>query len=168
MRETTEQQRMDLLAEISNEARGAAQVWARRWNAQGDGEEIHLVYQDDGTAVVEVGGDAVMRVQVEVTVSVVKYVDAVNKPAGFILSRPWGQVPAGWFVRSPKGNAWYEVIAREGDMVTLDVAGTRGTWHRDPDVKVDVKRGTRADAMSAAVDAFMDAGMVDAVLDDKS
>lgn len=173
MKETTAQQRMDLLTEIANEIRGAAQVWTRRWHSPRDGEEIHLVYRDDGTVMVELNGDEVLRVQVEVTASVVDYVDLVNKPAGFVLSRPWGQVPSGWFVRVPGGSAWYEVIAvtLEGGtgrlMVTLDVNGTRGTWQRDPDAKVDVRRGTRVDAMSAAVDTLMDAGMVEAILDDQ-
>jgi hypothetical protein len=168
MKETTMQQRMDLLTEIADAVLDTASRWLKRWRAgeSDDGDEIRVRWQDDGTAVVEVDGDEVMRVQVEVTASVVDYVNAVNKPTGFVGKRTWARVPAGWFVRTPKGDTWFEVLAtrREGDkqMVTLDVAGQRGTYPRDPDETVVIRRGTLADAaMDAAVDALGDAAILE-------
>lgn len=155
MKPTTVQQRMDMLHEINNVARDMVTTWCRRWNR--DGQAFNLSWQDDGTAIVEVDGDAVGRVLVEITTSVVDYVDAVNKPRGFTITRTWGTVPSGWFVQAPNG--WYEVVTstRDGDrqMVTLDVGGQQGTWPRDPDAEVKVRRGTLADeTMDAAVDAL--------------
>lgn len=165
MKETTAQQRFDLLREISEVGLGTIQEWMRRWQAD-NGGNVHMRYFEDGTTVVEVDGEEVMSIRIAVDVSAVQYVDAVNKPTGLTLARTWGTIPAGWFVQAPKG--WFEVISsrRDGDrqMVTLDVGGQRGTWPRDPDAKVDVRRGTLADAaMDAAVDAF---GKDAAILDD--
>ena len=149
MKPTTVQQRMDLLTEINDVIRDTANTWCRRWNAgeHQDEYEINLRWQEDGTAVVEVDTDEVMRVQVEITVSALDYVDATNKATGFVITRTWATVPAGWFVQSPKG--WFEVIAsrRDGDrqMVTLAAGGQQGTFPRDPDAEVKVRRGTLAD-----------------------
>lgn len=166
MKPTTVQQRMDLLTEINETARGTLGEWMRYWRAE-TGWDVRMRWQEDGTAVVEVDSDEVMRVQVEITVSAADYVDAVNKPTGFVITRTWATVPAGWFVQSPKG--WFEVIAsrRDGDqqMVTLSTtSGQQGTWPRPPDAEVKVRRGTLADVV---LDTAMDAlGSGTTILDD--
>lgn len=54
------------------------------------------------------------------------------------LARPltWGQVPAGWYVQPPDGDAWFMVhgTARRGDqqLVTLNISETFRAWPRDP------------------------------------
>jgi hypothetical protein len=166
MKETTAQQRFDLLKEIADAAHDTITEWLKRWRAgeNGEGEEIRLRHMDDGTTVVEVDGDEVMSVRIAVDVSVAEYVDAVNKPVGFVLTRPWSRIPVGWFVRTPKGD-WVEVLATHRDgcnqRVTLDVSGKQGTYPYDPDAKMSVRRGTLVDAtMDAAVDALGDASPI--------
>lgn len=159
MKETTAQQRMDLLKEIADTAQGTLNEWMRHW--QDDDQDIRLRWQTDGTAVVELDGEEVMSVRVAVDVSAVQYVDLVNKPTGFVSPRPWGRIPAGWFVRTPKG-AWIEVLATRRDgcnqLVTLDLGGgRRSTFGYDPEAVQSVRRGTHADAvMDEAMDALGD------------
>lgn len=177
MRQTTAQERMDLLQEVNEAARDAMVEWCRRWNAgpNGDGEPIHLIWQTDGTAVVEVDDIPAMRVQVEIAVSAVEYEEATaapNKPHGFILTRTWGEVPAGWFVQGP-GGQWYEVMATryEGgkQWVSLIVDRQRGEWPRDPAGTVRVKRGTAGPSdRDAALDALRAARISFTVLEEQT
>lgn len=87
-----------------------------------------------------------------------------NEPTGFILSRTWSTVPAGWFVRDPKGN-WLEVgktsfIGSTGtQMVSIRVGDGFQAFPRDPDGPVKVRRGTwspvvRDDAITSLESAF--------------
>lgn len=80
---------------------------------------------------------------------------APNKPTGFILTRTWAEVPAGWFVQGP-GGQWFEVLATRAEdgkqYVSLDVNGKVGEWPRDPTATVKVKRGT----LTAEVDKALD------------
>lgn len=160
MKATTAQERIDLLREVNEAARSAMEEWCRRWNAgaNGDGEPIHLVWQTDGTAVVEVDDLPAMRVQVEIAVSAVEYEEAAtNKPHGFILTRTWAEVPAGWFVQGPNG-AWFEVVATRYEdgkqWVGMIVDGQRGEWPRDPNATVKVKRGTLTNDRDVALDSL--------------
>jgi hypothetical protein len=81
-----------------------------------------------------------------------------NKPTGFVVSKPWNQIPVGWFVRAPK-NVWYEVASngfengrqRVGLWLSPDDVLV---WPRDPDERVFCRRGSlashaQADAMDA-------------------
>lgn len=84
-----------------------------------------------------------------------------NAPYGFVLPRPWNLVPAGWFVRVPNGE-WYEVIGTrlvDGKQhVTMkSPAGKTGTFPRDPEQKVSVRRGTHTKELSDAIEALGEA-----------
>jgi len=166
MKETTAQQRMDLLKEIADAGIGTIQEWLKHWQRD-NGENVRLRYFEDGTTVVELDNEVVMSVHLAVDVSMDKYVDAVNEPTGFVLKRTWSTVPAGWFVRTPKGD-WIEVMSttREGgqQMVTLDVSGQRKAWPRDPAGEVDVRRGTLVDkSMDEAITALGDVSILEDV-----
>lgn len=76
MRPTTAQERMDLLQEVNEAARDAMEQWCRRWPTDYDGAEVHLRWQSDGTAILEVNGDPTMRVSVEIAVSATEYEEA--------------------------------------------------------------------------------------------
>lgn len=172
MKATTMQERMDLLQEVNEAARSAMEEWCRRWNAgpNGDGEPIHLIWQEDGTAVVEVDDLPALRVQVEISTSAVEYEDAkppTNEPTGFIFTRTWAEVPAGWFVQGPGTPGrnipapWFEVVATRHEdgkqWVSLRVNGTVGEWPRDPAATVRVKKGTLARERDTALDVLTEA-----------
>lgn len=87
-----------------------------------------------------------------------------NEPTGFILTRTWATVPAGWFVRTPQGQ-WLEVgktnfIGSTGtQMVSLRVGEDFHAFPRDPAGEVKVRRGTyspvvRDDAITSLETAF--------------
>lgn len=93
----------------------------------------------------------------------------VNAPTGFIVDRPWGEIPAGWFVKAPNGQ-WYEVLRTRldrgiGQAVTLSVNGKEVSRDRDPAAKVPTRRGSLHPEADAALDALGGAFTVD-VLDD--
>lgn len=75
-----------------------------------------------------------------------------NKPTGFILTRTWETVPAGWFVQTPKGD-WLEVgktsfIGSTGtQMVSIRVGEEFKAFPRDPAGEVKVRRGTLSSAI---------------------
>ena len=73
----------------------------------------------------------------------------------------WGEVPAGWFVKSPRADEWYEVIGTEltaaGQMVTLNVNGKVGSWPRPPKGGVTAVAGTRVLDLTKAIETFASA-----------
>jgi len=92
-----------------------------------------------------------------------------NKPTGFRFRRSWGEIPAGWFVRTPAG-ASLEVVAThaEGDrqVVTLRFAdGQEGTWPQPHTAVVWCQRGTAQTATGYALDLL---GEGSRILDDQS
>jgi hypothetical protein len=94
-----------------------------------------------------------------------------NRPTGFVVRKTWSTVPAGWFVCVPgKTASWWEVIATryaEGwQHVTLrGQDGREGTWPRDPDGEVKVRRGTQVPA--EITDAIEALGEGAAIIEDR-
>lgn len=82
-----------------------------------------------------------------------------NKPHGFVLRWPWGEIPAGWFVKTPDG-AWWEVTStrRDGARQIVQLrhseTGRGGEWPRDPYAKVAVRKGTKTKDVDVALDTL--------------
>lgn len=90
-----------------------------------------------------------------------------NEPIGGEIPSQWGKVPAGWFVKDPKGN-WWEVTSTyrvpedpSGDwqMVSLLVGDQVAAFKRPPKGEVWARRGSLAprdlsDAMASLEEAF--------------
>jgi hypothetical protein len=150
-------------AELLREFRSAAQdtitEWLRRWPAD-DGASLKATYHDDGTVVLEREDESsIESFRLHFGVAVAEVGEEPNAPTGFVLPRTWGTVPAGWFVRTPKGE-WWEVFATaelEGKQeVTLrSPEGKRvGPISREIDGKVSARHGTREKALAAAIAAI--------------
>jgi hypothetical protein len=147
---TTEQARTDLLHEVDGMAWDTLTAWMRRWSDDA-GRSCKVRWDMNGTAVLEVDGRDVFLFQVDITASVLDYVQVPesepNKPTGFRVRRPWSAVPAGWFVKVPNGDARWEVLRTERvgpvQRVTLRMPdGTTGQWDQPPDREVLCQRGT--------------------------
>jgi len=166
------QDRMDILAALAEGVHDTIRGgWMRDVEVQREGSpleglQLMLRWQDDGTVIVEHEGQALMRAQITVTVDPVI---EVNKPTGFILTRTWATLPAGWFVQTPKGD-WLEVtdthLSGDRQFVGLRIKGEVSHWHRDPDQEVKARRGTlsprdRDDALDAIESAFTTAVLRD-------
>jgi len=91
----------------------------------------------------------------------------VRKPAGFVVTRTWGELLPGQFVRTPRGE-WWEVTSShlDGDrqMVALRTpGGETGTFPRDPAGTVSAR--VRSTPGEVAVDMLREAfgvGVLDA------
>lgn len=174
-RGTTEADRDEIVAEVIEAVQDTAREWLTgSWNANADEGILHcaqvrLVWQTDGSALVKVDDDVVARIGVSASVSFLEFKDEVNAPTGFILPRTWSTVPAGWFVKDPKGR-WWEILETKetpaGQRVAMRMEGNRGEWTRDPAGPVSARRGTlspktRDDAMDALAEAFTTAVIKD-------
>lgn len=171
MRKSTAAERSAIVTEIEDALLDAAREWLKysRTDALGDLTPIRFAWMDDGTVVIEADGVPVVRVRCTVACEVVECDDAANEPHGPVLDRTWATVPAGWFVRTPKG-AWIEVtdtsVQNGQQFVGMRVNGKVSHWHRDPDGKVSARRGTSVPReLDGAIDALGSAFNV-TVLDD--
>jgi hypothetical protein len=95
-----------------------------------------------------------------------------NMPTEEWEPRAWSRVPAGWFIRDPKGCAW-EVLATESDgryqRVTLRNSDWQeGTWPRKPGEEVEACPGTAAPEIQGAVEALASWFVVDVISDQVS
>jgi hypothetical protein len=95
-----------------------------------------------------------------------------NMPTEEWEPRAWSRVPAGWFIRDPKGCAW-EVLATESDgryqRVTLRNSDWQeGTWPRKPGEEVEACPGTAAPEIQGAVEALASRFVVDVISDQVS
>jgi hypothetical protein len=162
------QRRMDVLAELNAMAWDTLTEWMGRWRG-GDGNDYKVAWQEDGTARVEINtddGPESLHVQVEITVSVVP-----NRPSNPATAEPraWGAIPAGWFVRDPKG-MWWEITASEraGDkqrvslrMASGETATSTPPWKNT----VTCTPGTAGAEIQGAVDALGSSFHVDVIAD---
>jgi hypothetical protein len=95
-----------------------------------------------------------------------------NEPTGFILTRTWATVPAGWFVKAPNGS-WLEVgktsfIGSTGtQMVSLRVGEDFHAFPRDPSGEVKVKRGTWSPVVRDDAITSLEAAFTTAILHDE-
>ena len=159
------QERMGLLEEVAEGVQGTIRggwmdyMVVEKEDHPLEGVQLRCRWMDDGTMILEHGGEDILRVQIEVTVTPVI---EENKPTGFILTRTWATVPALWFVQTPKGD-WLEVtdthLSGERQFVGLRINGEVSHWKRDPDQVVKARRGTlspreRDDALNALESAF--------------
>jgi hypothetical protein len=83
-----------------------------------------------------------------------------NVPTGFVLTRPWELVPAGWFVRVPSGE-WFEVVETKRNGTTQDVTlkspkGATGSFPRPCLAEVKVRRGSNTKELDDAIEALSD------------
>lgn len=155
MRNTTQRDRQDIVRDVTEGVLGAGYEWLRRYTGNEEegilnGAEVHLVWEAPDVCLVELDGEPTVRLRVAVTAEVLEYAEERNEPTGFILTRTWETVPAGWFVKTPKGD-WLEVTDthRSGDrqFVGLRINGHVSHWHRDPEVEVKARRGTLSSAI---------------------
>jgi hypothetical protein len=92
-----------------------------------------------------------------------------NRPHGFVLTRKWCEVPAGWFVQAPNG-AWFEVTSSveedsETQRVGLLINGKRGEYPRVRDAEVKVRKGSKYLAEATALEALRTSFGVAEILD---
>lgn len=150
----------DMAASIPQEfidaAGDAIFEWVRRWHSEQE-DPYRATCCEDGTVLVERDtGTGTESVRLRFGVVAVPVPEEENKPTGLVLTRPWKNVPPGWFVNTPDG-AWFEVTAtkREGlnQLVTLRARdGRTGTFPRSPEGEVKVRRGTVGEDINAAMD----------------
>lgn len=127
------------------------------------GEYTIRWYEDGTAAVCDLGAHTpLLRFRVEVTVSAVEPEPEVNEPRGFVLTREWQEIPAGWFVQSPKDpDVWFEVMRTEREpnateniqIVTLRAPdGRTVTTRRPAGDEVKVRKGTEGAAVAEALE----------------
>lgn len=160
------QDRMKILELLNEEARGTLEEWMRRIDIDLDNDDWHsgeyrVAWMEDGTAEIQdQHHTALLRFRVEITTSAV--LRGKNEPD---LSypkdrRPWCQIPAGWFVESPKDGTWLEVLGTIQRGILQDVrlrlaGGVIHTWPRPAQSKVWCVPGTMPSASGKAMaDAF--------------
>lgn len=81
-----------------------------------------------------------------------------NRPIGFVVRRTWAEVPAGWFVRTPR-QEWWEVCGSyaEGGKQVVSLRspdGKIGTFPRTPNAEVSARKGSAHAEMAAALAIF--------------
>jgi hypothetical protein len=96
-----------------------------------------------------------------------------NEPHGFVLTRPWELVAAGWFVKVPNGE-WWEVTGtalvngkQEVSMRKDALSKVVGPFPREPKAEVKVRRGTHTTQLDDAIEALSDVFGGVAILEDK-
>jgi len=96
-----------------------------------------------------------------------------NAPHGFVLTRPWDLIPAGWFVRVPNGE-WWEVMGTERigekqhvSMRKDSMSPVSGPFPREPKGEVKVRRGTHTSELDDAIEALSDLFGGVEILEDK-
>jgi len=111
-----------------------------------------VIWQEDGTALLEVDDRPVMRFSITFDVQATP-VDLPNEPEGEPYHATWGTVPAGYFVIAPNGE-WYEVLetraAGNQQIVTLPL----GTWARRADGRVTACRGSKFSEVADALEVL--------------
>lgn len=149
-----------LLREFRSAAEDTVTEWLRRWQAE-DGAGLRARYMDDGTVEIErEDASSIESFRVRFAVAVVADDGEPNKPTGFVLTRPWELVPAGWFVKTPSG-AWFEVVETKRNGTTQDVTlrapdGKTGSFPRPCLAEVKVRRGTHGTQLDDAIEALSD------------
>ena len=160
------QKRMGLLEELAEGVHGCIRggwmdyLQVEKAGHPLEGVQLRLRWHDDGTVHVEHMGETILVARIAVDVI---WVPMVNELIGGELPRTWATVPAGWFVKTPKG-VWLEVghtSLQAGGVqhVSLIVQGQSVVFPRNPTDPVTARRGSlaprdRDDAMASLEEAF--------------
>lgn len=148
----------DLIEAFREAARGSIEEWTRRWS-EDNGDSIRVRYFDDDTAEIErETATSFETVRVRFGVAVVPVETEPNKPTGSKVTKPWSEIPAGWFVYVPNGQA-YEVMATKLSGVMQEVTlrapdGKLGTFPRQRDAEVWCRRGSHGQTLDDAIETL--------------
>jgi len=83
----------------------------------------------------------------------------VNEPTGFVRSKLWSAVPAGWFVQAKPGGDWYEVLATRAmhsnlQLVKLRIGNGEVETQRPREDRVSCRAGSLTNPIGDAVQAL--------------
>ena len=84
-----------------------------------------------------------------------------NEPTGFVRSKLWSAVPAGWFVQAKPGGDWYEVLATRAmhsdlQLVKLRIGNGEVETQRPRGDWVSCRAGSLTNPIGDAVQALGD------------
>lgn len=122
----------------------AARAWLKGWKAvQG---QAAVITPDSPLRPLQ---DAVEALEMTVN----------NKPTGFIVHKPWSEIPAGWFVQAKPGGPWYEVLSTSlgagQQYVTIRMPdGSTLDTQRPREDQVSCRAGSQTNPIGDAVQAL--------------